>query len=93
MNHFHAASAALFATVITAGASHAADAVLSGAIRSASGERLEGVTVSAKREGSTITTNVYTDQSGRYVFPALAEGKYRVWAPRRPGRKWHSRPA
>jgi streptogramin lyase len=80
MNHFHAASAALFAMVITAGAGHAADAALSGGIRSASGERLEGITVSAKREGSTITTSVYTDKSGRYVFPALAEGKYRVWA-------------
>ena len=38
-----------------------ADAPLSGAITSATGERMGGVTVSAKAEGSTITTSVYTD--------------------------------
>ena len=57
-----------------------ADQAITGAIRSAAGEKLEGVTVSAKREGSTITTAVYTDQAGRYVFPPLPEGRYRVWA-------------
>src|SRR4051812_4539094 len=61
-------------------AAAAADPVLTGAIRSASGQRLEGVTVSAKREGSTITTSVYTDQTGRFAFPPLPEGNYRVWA-------------
>src|SRR4026208_1029740 len=30
---------------------------------------LEGVLVSAKKNGSTITTTVVTDQSGRYRFP------------------------
>jgi virginiamycin B lyase len=80
MNHLHSAAMVFVALASTVGTSHAADAVLSGGIRSASGERLEGITVSAKREGSTITTAVYTDKSGRYVFPALAEGKYRVWA-------------
>src|ERR1700722_8438692 len=57
-----------------------ADQLLSGSITSASGQKLEGVQVSAKREGSTITTNVYTDQNGEYFFPPLAEGKYNVWA-------------
>jgi streptogramin lyase len=57
-----------------------ADALLSGAITSTSGERMGGVTVSAKAEGSTITTSVYTDANGGYYFPPLAEGKYRVWA-------------
>jgi len=38
------------------------------------------VLVSAKREGSTITTSVYTDQNGEYFFPAMADGKYDVWA-------------
>ena len=38
------------------------------------------LTVSAKLEGSTITTSVYTDAAGNYYFPALPEGKYRVWA-------------
>ena len=45
-----------------------------------SGQKLEGVTVSAKLEGSTITTSVYTDAAGVYVFPPLPAGKYRVWA-------------
>src|SRR6187549_1637473 len=58
----------------------AADQLLSGAIASKAGQNLEGVTVSAKREGSTITTSVYTDTSGNYYFPPLAAGKYNVWA-------------
>jgi len=71
------ASAAL---VITGFSAQAADQLLSGAITSASGEKLGGVTVSAKQEGSTITTSVYTDESGAYYFPPMAAGKYKVWA-------------
>src|SRR5439155_19209923 len=59
---------------------YAADAVLSGAITSPSGEKLGGVTVSAKQAGSTITNSVYTDETGNYYFPPLATGKYQVWA-------------
>jgi virginiamycin B lyase len=59
---------------------YAADQILSGAVTTQSGQKLEGVTVSAKLEGSTITTSVYTDASGVYVFPPLPSGKYRVWA-------------
>ena len=59
---------------------YAADQLLSGAIASKAGQNLEGVTVSAKREGSTITTSVYTDTGGIYYFPAMAAGKYNVWA-------------
>src|SRR6202790_1483194 len=58
----------------------AADQVLNGAIASPTGEKLGGVTVSAKREGSTITTSVYTDATGNYYFPPMAAGKYNVWA-------------
>jgi virginiamycin B lyase len=58
----------------------AADPILSGAIAAPSGQKLEGVTVSAKLEGSTITTSVYTDTAGVYVFPPLPAGNYRVWA-------------
>ena len=58
----------------------AADQVLSGTITAPSGQKLDGVTVSAKLEGSTITTSVYTDANGVYVFPGMAPGKYRVWA-------------
>jgi streptogramin lyase len=57
-----------------------ADPILSGAVASATGEKLGGVTVSAKADGSTITTTVFTDADGRYYFPALPAGKYRVWA-------------
>ena len=67
-------------TLLTATTAHAADQMLSGAITSQSGQKLEGVTVSAKLDGSTITTSVYTDAAGAYVFPPLAAGKYRVWA-------------
>ena len=59
---------------------YAADAVLSGTITSPSGDKLGGVTVSAKQAGSTITNSVYTDETGNYYFPPLATGKYQVWA-------------
>ena len=39
-----------------------------------------GVTISAKERGKTITTTVFTDHNGAYVFPALPEGQYRLWA-------------
>jgi streptogramin lyase len=73
---------ALFAaaSLLAATAAYAANHLLSGTIVSPSGQKLEGVTVSAKREGSTITTSAYTDASGGYYFPPQAEGKYRVWA-------------
>ena len=67
-------------SLLAATATHAAEPLLSGAIVSPSGQKLEGVTVSAKQEGSTITTSVYTDTAGDYFFPALPAGKYRVWA-------------
>jgi streptogramin lyase len=57
-----------------------ADVLLSGAVASAAGEKLGGVTISAKAEGSLITTTVYTDEAGAYYFPPLPEGKYKVWA-------------
>ena len=60
--------------------SQAADRLLSGAVSSLAGQKLEGVTVSAKREGSTIAISVYTDTAGNYYFPPLPEGNYRVWA-------------
>src|SRR5258707_10213409 len=68
------------ATFVLALPALAADQILSGAVTTQSGQKLEGVTVSAKLEGSTITTSVYTDASGVYVFPPLPAGKYRVWA-------------
>src|SRR5713226_4422678 len=57
-----------------------ADALLAGTITSASGEKIGGVTVSAKADGATVTTTVFTDEAGNYYFPPLPAGKYRVWA-------------
>ena len=75
------AIASVFGAVVAASASaFAADAILSGAIKSPTGEKMGGVTVSAKADGSTITTSVYTDENGDYFFPPLASGKYNVWA-------------
>ncbi len=41
---------------------------------------MEGVVVSAKKLGSTVTVSVITDAQGRYQFPAdrLAAGKYAI---------------
>src|ERR1700730_17993920 len=57
-----------------------ADSLLTGEVTSAAGEKMGGVTVSAKAERSTITTSVFTDESGNYHFPPLPNGKYQVWA-------------
>src|SRR5215468_4996267 len=73
-----AAGAALALVLATPG--YAAEVVLSGAVKSAAGEAMGGVTVSAKAEGSTITTTVFTDETGAYYFPPLEAGKYKVWA-------------
>ena len=65
---------------LAASSSFAADVALHGVVKSAIGETMGGVTVSAKAEGSTITTSVFTDGSGEYVFPPMPAGKYNVWA-------------
>jgi streptogramin lyase len=57
-----------------------AGVLLSGSIKSDTGAKLEGVTVSARGEGQTITTSVFTDEDGNFYFPRVAEGKYQVWA-------------
>src|ERR1700730_15280007 len=61
---------------------HAAQSValLTGPVNSATCEKMGGVTGSAKMEGQTITTSVFTDEEGNYYFPALDAGKYQVWA-------------
>jgi streptogramin lyase len=54
--------------------------LLTGTITSASGEKMEGVTISARQLGKTFTTTVFTDASGVYYFPPLEEGRYKFWA-------------
>src|SRR5437762_5180432 len=56
------------------------ESVLAGRITSASGEKMEGVTVSTRAEGSPVTISVYTDAQGEYYFPPVDAGKYNVWA-------------
>ena len=84
MTKFHsmllASAAAVVAGLGMTASAQAADQLLTGAIASAAGQKLDGVVVSAKREGSTITTSVYTDATGNYYFPPMAAGKYQVWA-------------
>ncbi len=73
-------AAAMSATALTPMTAHAADAVLNGTIKASGGEALGGVTVSARADGSNIVTSVFTDESGNYYFPPMADGKYKVWA-------------
>jgi streptogramin lyase len=73
-------AAAMSATALTPMTAAAADAVLSGTIKSADGTALGGATVSARLDGSNIVTSVFADESGNYYFPPLATGKYKVWA-------------
>jgi virginiamycin B lyase len=51
---------------------------LTGQVSSQKEGVMEGVVVGAKKEGSTITVNVTTDDKGRYSFPAakLSPGHY-----------------
>jgi virginiamycin B lyase len=55
-------------------------AALSGQVSFAAEGALEGVLVSARRDGSTITTTVVSDAKGHYSFPAdrLQPGHYAV---------------
>jgi streptogramin lyase len=64
----------------TPAASQAPGGVLGGTVKGADGQAMEGVTISAKAAGSTITTSVWTDRGGQYSFPPLPNGQYRVWA-------------
>jgi hypothetical protein len=57
-----------------------ASSILSGSVKSSDGKPLEGVGVSARANGETFTTTVYTDESGRYSFPALKSGHYKLRA-------------
>lgn len=73
---------ALAAFLAASAAAQAApnEVFLFGVATSASGEKMGGVTVSAKAEEATITTSVFTDSAGNYYFPAMPPGKYNVWA-------------
>jgi streptogramin lyase len=65
-------SAATAAVLVLAGIgmASAADSALTGQVSSVEEGAMEGVLVSAQKEGSTIRTTVVTDAQGRYAFPA-----------------------
>ena len=75
-----AGSAALFtcASAVWSVAVAQAPAALAGTVSSAEEGMMEGVLVSAKRVGSTITVTVVSDNQGHYAFPAgrLEGGHY-----------------
>ena len=58
----------------------AADAVLTGKVTSIEEGAMEGVVVSARKEGSTIRISVITDAQGQFSFPAskLDAGSYKI---------------
>src|SRR6185369_2486654 len=78
-----AACLALFAMNAGAKGGRApAEVALAGQVSSAEEGLMEGVVVSAKRDGSTITVSVVTDAQGHFAFPAarLEPGRYSLKA-------------
>jgi virginiamycin B lyase len=67
-----------FALCAPAGAQNANTAALAGQVSSAEEGAMEGVLVSARRDGATVTVTVVTGKDGRYSFPAgrLEPGHY-----------------
>src|SRR5262249_16963093 len=64
-----AAALLAFVTSLAASAPAAAQA-LAGTVSSAEEGAMEGVLVSAKKSGSTVTVTVVSDAKGRYAFPS-----------------------
>ena len=66
------------AMLVGAGAPHAIAATLSGQVTSAKEGAMEGVLVTAKKDGSNISVTVISDEKGRYAFPdgRLEPGHY-----------------
>ena len=87
MNNKILISAALAFALAGAGllpASAQTPAALTGQVTSAEEGAMEGVLVSAKKAGSTVTITVVSDAQGRYSFPAakLEPGQYSLAHPR-----------
>jgi hypothetical protein len=75
-----AAVAVMFHGLALTAAKAQSAVALAGKVGSAAELVMEGVVVSAKREGSTITVSVVTDENGRYTFPSarLEPGRYSI---------------
>jgi streptogramin lyase len=78
LSTFTAATLAAFCFATTHTASAQAPVALSGQVSSAKEGAMEGVVVSAKRAGGTVTVSVVSDAKGHYGFPAakLEPGQY-----------------
>src|SRR5258708_15384520 len=74
------AAAALSAALAAISIDAAAQTALAGKVTSAEEGAMEGVLVSAKRAGSTVTITVVSDRDGRYGFPSrkLEPGRYAI---------------
>jgi streptogramin lyase len=60
--------------------SGSSSALLSGSVKSADGKALAGIGVSARGYSDTFTMTVYSDDAGRYSFPPMKNGKYKIRA-------------
>jgi virginiamycin B lyase len=72
--------AMLVTVVVTSQTSAQASAAVTGIVSSQAEGPMEGVVVSAKRSGSTMTVSVMSDAQGRYAFPGsrLEPGTYAI---------------
>jgi virginiamycin B lyase len=79
-HHLLATTVAL--ALLTLGAQAQTPVALTGQVSSAEEGMMEGVVVSAKKDGSTIAISVVSDAQGRYAFPAdrLEAGHYTIKA-------------
>ena len=81
IRHYLLASA-LVSAVSLLGTAAQAQSALTGVVSSVEEGAMEGVVVTAKKDGSTIAVSVVTDAQGRYAFPAarLEAGTYTLKA-------------
>jgi hypothetical protein len=49
---------------------------LNGNVIASGGEKLAGVAVTARAQGETFSTTVFSIEDGTFSFPVLAKGKY-----------------
>src|SRR5262245_21065425 len=78
--HFALITTAALCLWFGGSAAFAADAALTGKVTSAQEGAMEGVVVSARKDGATIRIGVVTDAQGQYSFPAakLEPGRYTI---------------
>ncbi len=78
--HSLVATAVLSVALAAYSTGAAAQAALAGKVSSGEEGAIEGVLVSAKRTGATVTITVVSDKEGRYAFPAakLEPGRYSI---------------